>query len=63
MSQNFLNTFFVPSDKFKANFEVLGILKKNNEEVENLTWEVKFLDKTLHILRCFFLTKKNSWAG
>ena len=58
ISPNFLNTFCDPSNKFKANFEVLGLLKKIYEEVEILTWEVKFWDKTLHILRCFF-EKKN----
>ena len=63
ISPNILNTFFDPSDKFKANFEVLELEKKFCVEVEILSLGGQIFGQNTAYFTLFFWKKKNSWAG
>ena len=54
ISQNFLNTFFDPLDKFKASFEVLGLEKKICVEVEILSLGGQILGQNTAYFTLFF---------
>ena len=58
ISENFLNTFFDPSDKFKAIFEVLGLKKNFCVEVEILSLGGQILGQNTAYFTLFF-GKKN----